>query len=198
MGEVIGAVRFSAGGKHIAKLYQSGSHSRIDWDEEAESGVDGLTCFRLKADATAGRFDAVPAFAIVEGVDGSRSLRINETARYVLEYEPLPAGDTQPAAVFQNESENLKCDRNGTSVSFQFVNYLGRSRIRFGEGADAPMLPFEVVPLKMGYEDDYIELTEELAGKCSALLLDYSGSTSNVYRQADESSETLLEQFVFL
>ena len=146
----------------------------------------------------AGRSDTVAAFAIVEGVDGSRSLRINETARYVLEYEPLPAGDTQPAAVFQNEGENLKCDRNGTSVSFQFVNYLGRSRIRFGEGVDAPMLPFEVVPLKMGYEDDYIELTEELADKCAALLLDYSGSTSNVYRLADESSETLLEQFVFL
>ena len=198
MGEVIGAVRFSAGGKHIAKLYQSGSHSRIDWGEEAESGLDGLTCYGLKADAIAGRSDAMAAFAIVEGVDGSRTLRINETARYVLEYEPLPAGDTQPAAVFQNEGENLKCDRNGTSVSFQFVNYLGRSRIRFGEGAEAPMLPFEVVPLKMGYEDDYIELTEELAGKCAALLLDYSGSTSNAYRLADESSETLLEQFVFL
>ena len=78
------------------------------------------------------------------------------------------------------------------------MNYLGRSRIRFGEEADAPMLQFEVVPLKIGYEDDYIELTEELAARCAALLLDYSGSTSNVYKQADENRETLLEQFVFL
>ena len=46
------------------------------------------------------------------------------------------------------------------------------------------MLQFEVVPLKIGYEDDYIELTEELAARCAALLLDYSGSTSNVYKQA--------------
>lgn len=198
MGEFIGAVRFSADGKHIAKLYQSGSYSRIDWDEEIESGLDGLTCFGLKADAASGRSDEVAAFAIVEGVDGSRSLRINETTRYVLEYESLSDGGSRPVAVFQNEGENLKCDRNGTSISFQYVNYLGRSRIRFGEGVDSPVLAFDVAPLKMGYEDDYIELTEELAEKCAALLLDYAGSTSNVFSLANESRDTLLEQFVFL
>lgn len=56
-----------------------------------------------------------------------------------------------------------------------------------------PVLTFDVVPLKMGYEDDYIELTEELAEKCAALLLDYVGSTSNVYKLANESRDTLLE-----
>ena len=33
---------------------------------------------------------------------------------------------------------------------------------------------------------------------CSELLLDYSGSTSNVFRQSEDSKKTLLEQFIFL
>lgn len=198
MSETIGAVRFSSDGKHIAKLYQSGKHACIDWDHEVESGVRGLTCFGLKNDNAVGRPNAAAAFTIVESIDGSLAFRINETTRYVLEYESMTDGSTPPAAIFQNEGDNLKCDRNGRFVSFQYVNYLGRSRIRFGDGADTPVLTFDVVPLKMGYEDDYIELTEELAEKCAALLLDYAGSTSNVFTLADESRETLLEQFVFL
>lgn len=198
MGELIGAVCISENGIRIAKLYQSGTHAQIDWDDEAESGIDGLTYCGFKADDVTKRPETTTAFSIAKGLDGSHTLRINETMRYVLEYEPAPKGRALPTAVFQNEGGNLKCDRNGVSVSFQYVNYLGRSKIRFGEEADSPVLAFDVVPLKMGYEDDYIELTEELAEKCAALLLDYAGSTSNVFSLADESHDTLLEQFVFL
>ena len=194
----IGAIRFAADGRTIARLYQSGAHDRVDWDEEQQTGLTGLTCFGLKPEASQNGAGSTPAFAVKDGLDGSPTLRINETTCYVLEYERTPAGGLHPRASFQNEGKNIRCDRNGNSVTFQFVNYLGRSRIRFGEEADAPMLQFEVVPLKIGYEDDYIELTEELAARCAALLLDYSGSTSNVYKQADENRETLLEQFVFL
>ena len=197
MGEVIGAVCILESGRCIAKLYQSGTHAHINWDEEVKSGMDGLSCFGFMNDGSTGRPNAAP-FAIVEGLDGDYALRINETTRYVLEYGPMTDGNIPPAAIFQNEGDNLKCDRNGLFVSFQYVNYLGRSRIRFGEGDDVPVLTFDVVPLKMGYEDDYIELTEELAEKCAALLLDYVGSTSNVYKLANESRDTLLEQFVFL
>lgn len=194
----IGAIRFAADGRTIARLYQSGAHDRVDWDEEQQTGLTGLTCFGLKPEASQNGAGSTPAFAVKDGLDGSPTLRINETTCYVLEYERTPDGGLHPRASFQNEGKNIRCDRNGNSVTFQFVNYLGRSRIRFGEEADAPMLQFEVVPLKIGYEDDYIELTEELAARCAALLLDYSGSTSNVYKQADENRETLLEQFVFL
>ena len=48
------------------------------------------------------------------------------------------------------------------------------------------------------YEDDYIELTESLAEKCSELLLEYSGLTSNMFSMSDEDTRTLLEQFIFL
>lgn len=194
----IGAVRFSANGRHIARLYQSGAYGKVNWDEEFASGLSGITCYELAHEATVNGAYSLPPFAIVEGLDGIQTLRIRETMRYVLEFEPAADSDSQLVATFQNEGENLKCDRNGNSVTFQYVNYLGRSRIRFGESIDVPVLPFEVVPMKMGYEDDYIELTEGLAEKCAALLLNHSGSTSNKFRLIDDNRETLLEQFVFL
>ena len=198
MGERIGAIRFSANGRHIAKLYPSGSYANIDWTRESASGLDGVTCFWLKGESSDGHENVTPPFAIVDGLDGNRTLRISETVRYVLQYEMTADSGPLPTALFQNEGESFRCDRNGGTIAFQYVNYLGHSRIRFGDASEAPFLAFEVVPMKMGYEDDYIELTEQLAEKCAALLLDYSGSTSNVFSLADESQETLLEQFVFL
>ncbi|MBQ2070405.1 MAG: DUF2357 domain-containing protein, partial [Bacilli bacterium] len=62
--------------------------------------------------------------------------------------------------------------------SFQFINYLGRSKLYFGNSDDSFVLSFEIVPDKMDYEDDYVKLTEALAERCAELLLDYSGSTS--------------------
>lgn len=136
----IGAIRFAADGRTIARLYQSGAHDRVDWDEEQQTGLTGLTCFGLKPEASQNGAGSTPAFAVKDGLDGSPTLRINETTCYVLEYERTPDGGLHPRASFQNEGKNIRCDRNGNSVTFQFVNYLGRSRIRFGEEADAPML----------------------------------------------------------
>lgn len=81
MGEVIGAVCILESGRCIAKLYQSGTHAHINWDEEVKSGMDGLSCFGFMNDGSTGRPNAAP-FAIVEGLDGDYALRINETTRY--------------------------------------------------------------------------------------------------------------------
>ena len=194
----IGAVRFSANGKNIATLYQSGAYETIDWSEESASELSGLTCYTLKQKVTKTNAEELSSLAIVQGLNGSWTLRLRETLSYVLEYGTEPGARSALVAQFQNEGKHLKCDRNRNSVTFQYVNFLGRSRIRFGTEIDAPTLAFEVVPMKMDYEDDYVVLTEELAEKCSALLLDYAGSTSNTYRAADETQKTLLEQFVFL
>ena len=54
---------------------------------------------------------------------------------------------------FQNEGNkffNLSWDRD--SVTFQFVNYLGRSRITFANEHDP--LVFEVIPDKFNYKDE--------------------------------------------
>jgi predicted component of viral defense system (DUF524 family) len=50
----------------------------------------------------------------------------------------------------------------------------------------------------MNFENDYVALTEALAQECSELLLEHSGATSNLYKQSEESSRTVLEQFIFL
>lgn len=80
----IGAIRFAADGRTIARLYQSGAHDRVDWDEEQQTG---LTCFGLKPEASQNGAGSTPAFAVKDGLDGSPTLRINETTCYVLEYE---------------------------------------------------------------------------------------------------------------
>lgn len=86
----IGAIRFAADGRPIAKLYQSGAHDRIDWDEDLQTGLTGLTCFGFKPGASQNSAGSTPAFAVKGGVDGIPTLRINETTRYVLEYERTP------------------------------------------------------------------------------------------------------------
>ena len=61
------------------------------------------------------------------------------------------------------------------------------------------MADFEIVPLKINYEEDYIELTKKLAEECAEILLEYSGVTANKFDSSDtNSAKTLLEQFIFL
>ena len=104
-----------------------------------------------------------------------------------------------PLPHFQNEENKfLKIDRDNDSVSFQFVNYLGRSNMTFSLDTEKRRLFFEVVPDKMNYEQDYISLTESIAQECAGLLMEYSGTTSNLYSQSDKNQKSILEQFIFL
>lgn len=177
-----------------AKLYLVGAYGSIDWEKEEISvlGEEYATCpYKL---ATPQK----PSIFINRGLDGNHILRIIETKRYVLKIECSQENNV-PLPRFQNEGNKfLKCDKDKDSVTFQFINYLGRSRMIFDLENETYSLFFEVVPDKMNYEDDYIGLTESLAEICSELLLEFSGSTSNVYKQVEESPKTLLERFIFL
>ena len=189
---MIGAVCLKINESCVARLYLVGTYNLIDWDSEqaSELGVGfSLCCFKEGVEQQ-------PAICIAQGLDGKYVLRLIETKRYILKMEN---GNEMESFLpkFQNEGNKfLKIDKDKDSATFQFVNYLGRSRIFFND-SDASLL-FEVIPDKMNYEDDYISLTEALADVCSELLLDYAGSTSNVYSQAETDKKTLLEQFVFL
>ena len=66
----IGAIRFAADGRTIARLYQSGAHDRVDWDEEQQTGLTGLTCFGLKPEASQNGAGSTPAFAVKDGLTG--------------------------------------------------------------------------------------------------------------------------------
>lgn len=177
-----------------AKLYQVGTYSSVDWEQEENSALgDHYVTYSYKKECP-----QKPSIFICKGIDGINMLRIIETKRYVLKIESNQGTDV-PLPRFQNEGNKLlKCDKDKDSVTFQFVNYLGRSRLFFDSEAKTDPLLFEVIPDKMNYEDDYVALTESLAEICSELLLEFSGVTSNLYKQIEESSKTLLERFIFL
>lgn len=189
---MIGAICLRLNEKCRAKLYPVGTYSHIDWNTECSTELgDEFVGYEFIEES-----GQQPVISIAQSLDGEYILRLIETKRYVIKMEN-DDGFESDLPRFQNEGNKfLKCDKDRDSVTFQFINYLGRSKIHFNE-MDMT-LPFEVIPDKMNYEEDYIRLTEALAEVCSELLLDYAGSTSNVYRQAEDSKKTLLEQFIFL
>ena len=189
---MIAAIEFKIDDKREAILYLAGSYNYIDWNSGGKTKLgDDIRAFSYKQGQK-----GVPAIVIQEGVDGEYVLRLIETKRYILKVQGS-ADIVLPQ--FQNENNKfLKIDKDRDSITFQFVNYLGRSRMVFPTKGMPKRLFFEVVPDKMDYESDYIGLTEALAHECAGLLLDYLGATSNRYSLSDENSESLLEQFVFL
>lgn len=191
---MIGSIRIKISEKCKAKIYLAGTYNYINWDIENVSGLgEQFVAYEFKEE-----FCQQPAIIIDRGLDDEYILRLVETKRYILKME-CDKGEPLNLPRFQNEENRfLKCDRDEDSVAFQFINYLGRSKIFFNCSSCTKTLQFEVVPDKMNYEDDYISLTEALAEVCSSLLLEYSGLTSNVYSQSEEEPKTLLEQFVFL
>lgn len=191
---MIGAIGYKLSDECEARIYLVGTYNSIDWGAEYTSDLgDQYVTYNVKEGV-----DQQPGISIVRGLNDAFVLRFIETKRYMLKMEH--SGDvTVHLPHFQNEGNKfLKCDKDQDSVSFQFINYLGRSRMQFDYADEMKVLQFEVVPDKMDFEDDYIGLTEALAEVCSSLLLEYSGSTSNVYSQSEENQKTLLEQFIFL
>ena len=189
---MIGAISFNINETCMARLYLVGTYNLIDWGSKFASELgDGFTSYCFKENV-----EQQQIISVAQGLNGEYILRLIETKRYILKMENKDTAESD-FPKFQNEGNKyLKIDRDLDSVTFQFVNYLGRSRIFF-DASDTSLL-FEVIPDKMNYEDDYIRLTEAIAGVCSELLLDYSGSTSNVYSQTETDKKTLLEQFIFL
>ena len=189
---MIGAVCLQLGENYRAEIYLAGTYSRIDWSVEFSCALGPqYSIYNYKSDP-----DQYPGLCIARGLDDELILRLKETRRYILKiYKDNDDRIVLPQ--FRNEGNKLlKCDKDRDSVTFQYVNYLGRSSVIFPDVGVT--VPFEVVPEKMNYEDDYISLTESLAEECSELLLEYTGSTSNVFSQSDNDGKTLLEQFIFL
>ena len=189
---MVGAICLELDDSTSARLYLSGSYSSIDWENRLPSALGGrysYCCFKEESGQN-------PVMSVVQSLNGEYILRLIETKRYLLKIEKANTSDIILPRFQNEENRFLKCDKDRDSISFQFINYLGRSRVIFTEPDIT--LPFEVVPDKMNYEDDYIKLTEALADVCSELLLDYAGSTSNLFSQSENDTKTLLEQFVFL
>lgn len=191
---MIAAVSFKVDDKCEAFLYAAGDYEKVDFQNP-------IPCELGDAYKQYDYFDGITpdiGMEISRGLDNCAILRIIETKRYIVGLEKEPDSIVE-LPVFQNQNnKSLKYEKDKSSVSFQYVNYLGRSRMIFKYGDQSVSWQFEVVPDKISYEDDYIKLTESLAERCSELLLEYSGATSNVFAISDDDSKTLLEQFIFL
>ncbi len=191
---MISALRFKVNEDYDACIYPIGAFNDIDWKNGQPCSLgDDYSSFEFKEPQT-----CTAMLTITSGLNGRNILRLIETKRYIIKIH-IKNGKTIELPTLQNENNKaLKLDKDEDSVTFQFINYLGRSRIDFHDREKTRTLPIEIIPDKMDYEDDYIELTEALAERCAEVLLDYAGATSNVFTVSEESSKTLLEQFIFL
>lgn len=190
---MVAALRFRVNEDYDAYLYPVGTYNKIDWENElpCQLGTD-YSVYLSKSE------DNIEAIDIVNGLDGKPILRLIETKQYIIKLDNK-SKDFVSLPILQNENNKApKIYEDENSVTFQYINYLGRTKASFSDSNQKRNFVFEVVPNKMDYEGDYIELTESIAEHCSELLLEYSGLTSNVFSISNEDSRTLLEQFIFL
>ena len=180
-------------------IYPQGEWDTIDFDAATlEEDID-MTAYEEKKAASK---TALSKLDIATSVDGKKTLRLRETVTYTCTLKDIKQDGLKQICknlVFPNEKNNkfLKVTRDRDAISFRFVNYLGRTHLK--NSTDETVADFEIVPQKMNYEEDYIELTKKLAEECAEILLEYSGVTANRFGTSDtNSAETHLEQFIFL
>ena len=120
--------------------------------------------------------------------------RIFETKNYIVNF------DSDKADVFVNNENELDPRKTAKGqLSFKVVNYLGKSALNIKIDDRVYKFPFEIVPLKIDYDEDYVKLTDDIAEKCSSLLLDYASPANLSFRDdGKEKQQTPLEMFIFL
>ena len=182
---MIGAVSYKYGEKLHIEIYETGTYNAIDWDHpQTIPQRPDLVAYELKNPADKSHV------RVEQGLGDDYVLRLTETKRYTLRF--LPGEEPH----VRNEGNKfLQVERDQYALTFRFINYLGHGTILLSGDR---RLDFEVVPDKISYEDDYIELTEAIARECSQLLMDYTGATTSDFSQSEDEGRTLLEQFIFL
>ncbi|MBR0101559.1 MAG: DUF2357 domain-containing protein [Treponema sp.] len=181
------------------KLFPAGRNGDIDWNNIVFSEND-FDFYSLKDSVSANK--SYIEYSVNDEYN-INPLRLKETIRYKCEISDSKNPDKKEnyKLHFKNESNKLlKIERDDEkSVVFQFVNYLGKTELCFDLDNEPLSLSFEVVPDKITYESDYVNLTQAIAEECSALLLEYSSPTSLTFSQdAEKQQKTVLEQFIFL
>ena len=181
----IAAISFTIDDSHKAWIYPSGTSGF----EELNSETYGQLKLYYSQEKQKKEY-----FEYKESEFNILNLRLKETIRYCClvtncekEYYPL---------IRNQENKFVKLEEEKDRIIFQFINYLGKTSISFG---DYGFLDFEVVADKINYEEDYINLTNAIADECAALLLDYTSPTNLTFNHNKEKqAETALEQFIFL
>ncbi len=105
--------------------------------------------------------------------------------------------NAKSASIEWDPPEKTDTDSSGTEWHgrFRVQNYLGSAWIDAG----AVRLAFDIVPTKLGYEDDYKQMTEEVGSILRNALLEVMGPTTHGFaKPANAEAGTLLEQYQYL
>lgn len=111
-----------------ATIYLVGTYNKIDWkkDQHCVLGEDYFV-YPYKDD-----IQNIDSIKIEKGLDGGYIIRLVETKRYIIKLEGKHEEDKEKKWNIRIQNEENKClniERDKESLIFQFVNYLGRSKI---------------------------------------------------------------------
>lgn len=183
--ENIVAVSIKLDNTHEAIIYPSGTSSFVKLKPTSEGDL-----FFYKTETS----DKKQYFEYKESELNINCLRLKETVRYCCKVTNCT--NNYYPHITNEDNKLVKLEKEDDRIIFQFINYLGKSYIVFGN--TGKNIKFEVVPDKINYEDDYVKLTEAIAEECSALLLDYTSPTSLNFLQDSTKESNILEQFIFI
>lgn len=130
------------------------------------------------------------AFEIIS--ESYTQFRIKENYRYIFKIN-------NDQKIFAPKFDNAKnCNWriiDNTIYELCVQGFLGTSSIQIKDH----LIKFEIVPTKIGYDDDFRMMTKEIAEECSQLLQSWTAPTSLNYEiDKEKYKKTLLEQFIFL
>lgn len=179
------AISYKIDDSHVAWIYPSGTSGFENLESES-IGQLSLYCSKEQQKKV--------FFEYKESELNIRNLHLKETIRYCC---LITNCETEYFPVIRNSENNfVKLEEEKDRIIFQFINYLGKTSIFFGNYGS---IDFEVVADKITYEEDYINLTNAIAQECAALLLDYTSPTSLTFdHDKEKQTTTALEQFIFL
>ena len=183
--ENIVAVSIKLDNTHEAIIYPSGTSSFVNLKPTSEGDL-----FFYKTETS----DKKQYFEYKESELNINCLRLKETVRYCCKVTNCT--NNYYPHITNEDNKLVKLEKEDDRIIFQFINYLGKSYIVFGN--TGKNIKFEVVPDKINYEEDYVKLTEAIAEECSALLLDYTSPTSLNFLQDSTKESNILEQFIFI
>lgn len=173
------------------------SSSRVDFGQ-GDCGAEGLPKDWL------GRTEAGKPLASLEVKNGLKGplVRVVETRRYCWKLIAVAGGEVSSSletgkAEHWSVSGGIAGDESG---NFQVVNQLGRAWLVVRrKGEEVLRLELEVISAKLDFDEEYRRMTEDVAGFCEQLLLQWSGATSLRFgSHAQEERKLLLEQYLFL
>lgn len=144
--------------------------------------------------------DNSPPIEVVNQGDGPR-IRLHETRSYHWTTKGDQSVDkVQISSTLENTHQRSWTKIGNSSGTFCVVNHLGMASFELNSpGTFLHELNIEIISRKFDFDSEYRKMTEEIAGFCQQLLLNWEAPTSLSF-SADptECSKLLLEQFIFL